>query len=215
MDKSWRNVAISLTGLLQTSIQVEQLAKSGSLQTDTFATAMRSLLTQSPTTVEDVYGSIDKLRQGAETLAHLLENYRDPAHADILRYTLGMIHLQKKLAARSDVLYIVGTRLEKVQHQVAHFGYSHDNVVANIADLYTDTISKFQYRIQVTGEYSYLQQQRVANQIRALLLSGIRSATLWRQLGGTRWHLLFYRKHINNAVSQLVSEIAKMPAEVG
>lgn len=205
-------MAIALAGLIQASEQVEQLAKSGYLQTATFETALRSLLAQTPESVESVYGGIDKIRQGAGTLAELLANHRDPKHADILRYTLGIIHLQKKLAARSEVLYVVGTRLEKVQHQVNHFGYSHDNVVANIADLYTDTISKFQYRIQVTGEYSYLQQQRIANQIRALLLSGIRSATLWRQLGGTRWHLLFYRKQMNSAATQLVNEIAKIPA---
>ncbi len=211
MDKSWRNVAISLAGLIQASQQVEQLAKSGYLQTEIFETAVRSLLDQSPKSVESVYGGIEKIRGGAETLSELLANHRDLKHADILRYALGIIHLQKKLAGRSDVLYVVGTRLQKVQHQVNHFGPNHDNVVANIADLYTDTISKFQYRIQVTGEYSYLQQQRVANQIRALLLSGIRSATLWRQLGGSRWHLLFYRKQMNSAAAELVSEIAKMP----
>jgi len=209
LKKSWRHIAISLSGAMQAAMQVEHLAKTGLIKPEQFETAVRSLLDQNPESVESVFQGISHLESGAETLSSLLSDHRDPKHADLLRYTLGIIHLQKKLAKRSDVLYIVGTRLDKVQHQVEHFGYTHDNVVGNIADIYTDTISKFQYRIQVTGEYSYLQQQRVANQIRVLLLSGIRSATLWRQSGGTRWQFLFYRDSLAKAVDELLDDIKR------
>jgi len=42
----------------------------------------------------------------------------------------------------------------------------------------------------------YLQQSTNAARIRALLLAGIRSARLWRQLGGHRWQLLFSRRKL-------------------
>ena len=42
----------------------------------------------------------------------------------------------------------------------------------------------------------FLQNPRNAERIRALLLAGIRSATLWRQLGGNRWQLFFSRRKI-------------------
>jgi high frequency lysogenization protein len=51
-----------------------------------------------------------------------------------------------------------------------------------------------QQRIQVKGNAIYLQQPNVAERIRCLLFSAIRSAVLWRQLGGRKYHLLFYRK---------------------
>ena len=88
----------------------------------------------------------------------------------------------------------------------------HDNVVSNIADIYSDTISTFQYRIQVTGNYNYLQQNRVANQVRALLLTAIRSAILWRQLGGSRWQFLFYRKPMLLACRALIAEAKQQQA---
>ena len=66
-------------------------------------------------------------------------------------------------------------------------------MIANCGGLYQDTISTFRPRIQVHGDMRYLQQPAVASKVRALLLTGIRSARLWRQLGGHRWQLVFSR----------------------
>ncbi len=207
MQKSWRDIALALSGLVQCALQVEELAKTGYLKTEQFETAVKSLLNQNPSSSEEVFGGVEALAEGLEALQAMLENHRDPKHADTLRYVLGVIHLQGKLSKRKDMLHIIGNRLEKAQHQVEHFGYSHENVIGNIAEIYTDTISKFPFRIQVTGEFNYLQQNRVASQIRCLLLAAIRSATLWRQVGGTRWHMVFYRSKVLNAVLELRKEI--------
>ena len=42
----------------------------------------------------------------------------------------------------------------------------------------------------------YLQNQRTVDWVRTLLLAGLRSATLWRQLGGGRFELMFGRQAI-------------------
>lgn len=206
MQKSWRNIVLALAGTAQCSIQVEQLAKTGYLKTELFETAVSSLLKQDPESTDAVYGHLSAVREGLEALDAMLLNHRDPKHADALRYVLGIMHLEKRLSKRREMLHVIGNRLEKVHQQVAHFGLTHDNVIGNIADIYTDTISKFPYRIQVTGEFNYLQQPRVASQIRALLLAGIRSAILWRQVGGSRWQLLVQRKKLQMAVTALLND---------
>lgn len=206
MDRSWRNLAIALAGAVQAVHLVEQLAKTGYLKTEQFETAMNSLINQNPESTAAVFGDIHRLHSGFEVLCELLNHHRDPKNADLLRYILGVIHIQKRLARRKDVLYVIGNRLEKAATQIEHFGPSHDNVVSNIAEIYSDTISKFQYRIQVTGEYHYLQQPRVASQIRCLLLAAIRAITLWRQIGGSRWQLLLYRGALAEASSNLLDE---------
>ncbi|MFH7445201.1 DUF489 family protein, partial [Pseudomonas syringae pv. tagetis] len=48
-------------------------------------------------------------------------------------------------------------------------------------------------RIQVQGDMRNLQQPNNASKIRAILLAGIRSARLCRQVGGHRWQLVFSR----------------------
>lgn len=49
----------------------------------------------------------------------------------------------------------------------------------------------------------FLQQPNNAAKIRALLLAGIRSARLWRQLGGHRWQLVFSRSKLLKELYEL------------
>lgn len=203
----WDNISIALAGVFQATGLVAQLAKTGYLPSDPWRTSIESLLVSNPESALDVYGgSVSHLRSGLEWLREVLQSGQT-VHADALRYSLGVLHLQKKLAGNKKMLAGMATRLQQVAQQAAHFSSTHDNVIANIGGLYTDTISTFRFRIQVNGDYNYLQQQRIAHQIRALLLAAIRSATLWRQVGGNRWQLLFQRKKILNSVEQLLRSI--------
>ena len=51
-------------------------------------------------------------------------------------------------------------------------------------------------KIHILGSPDYLRQELVQNKIRAVLLAGIRSAVLWKQMGGTKWQILFFRRKI-------------------
>ena len=118
---------------------------------------------------------------------------------DALRYVMNLLTLQRQLAKRDDMLQVLGQRIAQAEHQVEHFGLLHDNVMASLGSTYQDTISTLRLRIQVHGDMRYLQQPEVANRVRTLLLAGIRSATLWRQLGGHRWQLLLQRRKLLDA----------------
>ena len=73
-----------------------------------------------------------------------------------------------------------------------------------IAELYSQTISNLTPRIVVNGKPAYLQNERTVNWIRTLLFSGLRSAVLWRQLGGGRFSLVFGRKRILSEARELL-----------
>ena len=81
-----------------------------------------------------------------------------------------------------------------IERQLDHFELLDDQMISNLASVYLDVISPIGPRIQVTGTPSVLQQTGNQHKVRALLLSGIRSAVLWRQVGGKRRHLIFGRK---------------------
>jgi high frequency lysogenization protein len=75
-----------------------------------------------------------------------------------------------------------------------------------ISALYSETISRLSPRIVVSGKPQYLKNQRTVDWVRALLLAGLRSATLWSQLGGGRLELMLGRKNIiRDAQSFLMS----------
>ncbi|MBX2809773.1 MAG: high frequency lysogenization protein HflD [Cellvibrionaceae bacterium] len=203
MSKPTEDQIIALAAIFQYVTQVEQLAKNGHIRNRDLEQAVNSLLCQNPTQVLDVYGDIANLHQGLQRLVAIFERKSDD-HRDCMRYVMGVLHLQRHLEKRPDMLALIGERLTKSQAQVAIFSPSHENVSAALADSYTSTISQLGFRIQVTGEPTYLQQTRIANQIRTLLFSSIRSAVLWRQLGGSRFWLLWHRKAVKTQAQQLL-----------
>ena len=80
-------------------------------------------------------------------------------------------------------------------------------MLGTLAGMYVDIISPLGSRIQVKGSPLYLQQPAMHNRIRACLLAGIRSAILWRQVGGTKWQLLFFRRRIFDTAQHLYNSI--------
>jgi high frequency lysogenization protein len=188
---------IALGAVFECAVLVDKVARTGQISEPALGCMLGSLLVRDPKDTLEVYGGDDlNLREGYRALVSSLE--RDPAslQREPLRYALALLALERQLAKRDDLLQIMGSRLNQIQSQVEHFGPAHDNVVAACGSLYEDTISTFRQRIQVHGDMRHLQQPSNASKIRALLLAGIRSARLWRQLGGHRWQLVFSRKKL-------------------
>lgn len=209
MQKNLDDLTIALAGIFQAIALVDQTAKTGQVSQEALQTCLQSLLDLNPQNTLAVYGGdLNNLRTGLELLNELLIK-NTPKHQDMIRYALGVLHLQKKLASRKDMLNLIASRIEQAAQQAQHFSIIHENVIANLGGIYSDTLSSFRFRIQVKGDYNYLQQQRLANQIRALLLAAVRSAILWRQLGGNRWQLIFQRKKIAQSVKGMLEQIDK------
>ena len=131
---------------------------------------------------------------------------------DMRRYAIALIHLERKLAKRKDLLGKIASGLEQAQQGLDHFPMLHTNTLARLADIYSETISTMQPRIMVKGEPLHLQNQDNVNKIRCLLLAGIRSAMLWRQCGGSRFQVLLSRKKLLREVEQL-RQIAANPSD--
>ena len=188
---------IALGGVFQAAVLVDQLARTGQVAEEPLACLLGSLLVRDPGSTLEVYGGqVAPLREGLGALSSTLERNPNSLQREPLRYALSLIGLERQLNKRDDMLDIMGSRLDQIQQQVQHFGLVHENVIASCAGLYQDTLSTFRQRIQVHGDMRFLQQSSNASKIRALLLAGIRSARLWRQLGGHRWQLVFSRRKL-------------------
>lgn len=203
MQYTAKEQAAALAGIFQAAALVERLARTGQLLDEDMAPSIYSVFEMNPEAVEDIYQGYHSLTLGRKTLKGVLERQTDAIQGDTVRYALTLIHLERKLNRKGQMLQEIGQRLSRVQEQVNHFGLLHENVISNLADIYLDTISTFRTRVQVTGDLRHLQNKANANKIRALLLAGIRSAILWRQTGGSRWHLLLNRKKLLVGLSQL------------
>lgn len=184
----------ALAGVFQAAALVNKLAHTGQVSDASLAYMLKTLLVRNPETTLDVYGGDDLgLRDGYKLLQAVLERETANLPRESLRYVVSMLSLEKQFSRRDDLLEIAGLRIPKIEQQVELYGLTSDNIASSFGGLYQDTISTFKQRIQVHGDMRFLQQEATAAKVRALLFAGIRSARLWRQLGGRRWHLLTKR----------------------
>jgi len=184
---------LALAGVFQAASLVKTLAKTGRTEEEAFLASIQSVFKLEAENPLEIYGEPEKFSLGLNELIRLFTNNKTPKDSEIARYVFSLLHLERKLAQYPKMLTQIRTGIERASFQANHFSPTHENVMANLASLYTDTLSTFSFRIQITGEPVYLTQTYTINKIRALLLAGIRSAVLWQQLGGRRWQLLISR----------------------
>ncbi|MDD1611769.1 MAG: high frequency lysogenization protein HflD, partial [Methylococcaceae bacterium] len=183
--KTLTNQTIALAGVAQAAALVQQLATRGTCDQDALAASIGSVLKIDSGSVLDVYGGLDGLKLGLKQLQSQMTGYKidNPEQA---RYAATLVFLERQLSSRKDLLDAIRLGVEKAQAQSEHFGLLHENVLANLGEVYHSTVSTLQPRIMVNGDQVYLSRPETVNKIRALLLAGIRSVILWKQCGGAR-----------------------------
>jgi high frequency lysogenization protein len=199
---------LALAGMFQAAELVYQIARHGRCDEEPLAASIGSVLKLDAASTAEVYGGLFGARTGLQVLLRELGGVSAQEHrqrqAEIARYVLGIALLEARLRKRPDMLDTLRAGIERATAQAGHFSVTHPNVLANLAGLYSETLSTFSYRIHVLGEPAYLQPPGNVNKVRALLLAGVRSAVLWRQKGGRRWQLLFSRKKILRGAKALL-----------
>lgn len=209
MAKNYYEITLALAGICQAAHLTQQLAHQGQCQPEAFTTSLRSLLDLSPTSVLAVYGNQEaNLRLGLETLVAVLNSAtRQGVGAELTRYTLSLMVLERKLNANKTALNTLAQRISQLDRQLAHYELESDTITSAMAGIYVDVISPLGPRIQVTGSPAVLQNTQVQSRVRATLLAGIRSAVLWQQVGGGRLQLMLSRKQLLREANNLLSRL--------
>ncbi|GMR16164.1 MAG: high frequency lysogenization protein HflD [Gammaproteobacteria bacterium] len=185
---------LALAGVFRAAALVDLLANEGTISDEELRISVESIFETDPEDVIQVFGEINNLSTGFQTLINQLGKDSQHRNIDIARYVVSMLFLERQLMKIPVMLETLSNGVELAARQSEHFSTTHENVIANLADLYTRTISELGPRIMVNGEQSYLETTAISNKIRTVLLAGIRSAVLWQQLGGRRWHVIFNRR---------------------
>jgi len=204
--KNDKDRALAFAGILQALQLVQSTAYGKPYDLEAFQATLTSILLIDAATVEEVYGGVAGLKSGLRLLKTQLMSNKQKPDSELNRYLVVLLHLERKLTKRADLLDKLTQGIERAQKQLEHFDISHSNVLASLADTYAQTISTLQPRIMVKGEPSRLTEAGVANQIRALLLAAMRSAVLWRQCGGTRLGLLLGRRKLADTATGLLQK---------
>lgn len=183
---------LALAGLFQASALAHQLANEGRCDELALDASMASVFRIDSPSVVGVYGSVSGVRLGLRTLiAQLDENSRDMA---ITRMVVTVMRLERSLGRHKDLLEELQQGVVAAKRQVEHFGQNSPQVFSRLAELYAGTLSTLRPRVMVTGNPQWLQQPALVERVRTSLLAAVRSAVLWRQIGGHQWQLLLHRR---------------------
>lgn len=203
-----RNRTLALAGVFQAARLVQQLAHQGRSDTAALAASINSVLELDAVTTEAVYGGAGGVVLGLELLRDKLRGHTEPSDLELARYVVNVLQLERKLARDRVMLMTIRRGLESVRA----FATDSDSevsadVAARLAELYRTTLSTVEPRIMVSGAQGHLANPATTDKVRAVLLAAIRSAFLWRQLGGKRWHLVLAKNSIVRDAMQLLEQL--------
>lgn len=197
-DAILRDRMLALAGLLQALKQVRQIADTGQADAAILKTALDSVFRVDAASPEAVYGNVDALRPGLR----LLREYFDSAAVDPLlpKLALAVLQLERRFVLESGSVDQVQAGIAALMPSAERLESTHPDVLSGLGSLYADSISHLRPKIMVQGNPHYLGQANVVAEIRAVLLAALRSAVLWRQLGGSFWDFLLRKREMTAAV---------------
>ena len=193
---------LALAGLVQALRQVRQIAESGQADHAVVGTALDSVFRIDAASPEAVYGGVEALEPGLR----LLRDYFGNQGSDELlpRLSLAVMQLERRFVRESTRRARCIRESLRWRPRRNAWAAPTRTCLAALGSLYADTVSHLRPRVLVQGNPHYLGQAGVVAEIRAVLLAALRSAVLWRQLGGSLWDFLLRRRDMVAAIqSQL------------
>jgi high frequency lysogenization protein len=198
MTIDFRSRVLALAGLLQALKLVRQIADTGHADGAGERTALDSVFRIDADSVDEVYGGAGSVRGGLLLLREYLGGSRgNDAVPDLAK---AILQIERRFVADAAMAERVLEGIRMLGGIAERQGSIHPDAISRLGQLYADTISHLRPKVIVQGNPHYLQQPEVVAEIRALLLASLRSAVLWRQMGGSMWDFVFSRRTMMQAL---------------
>ncbi|MCB1671511.1 MAG: high frequency lysogenization protein HflD [Gammaproteobacteria bacterium] len=203
----WEYQNLALAAIAQSATLVNNLALRGSADPLAVSACVDPLFEFNPRSIGALFPNPIQYSTGLRTLQEIFSGDRENRDPEVIRYLLGILALRQKLMSDRAMQEKLQQRLMGIT-PLSRVPEDDDDSAQQqffkqVAEIYQDTISTYAFRIHVKGNLEYLRNENVANRVRTLLLAGIRWAVLWYQIGGRRWHLVLYRKKIDQTVGDI------------
>ncbi len=202
--KNLYDQTLALSSMFQSATLIDQLGNGKAINQAAFDCSFDSLFTLNAETTQDIYGYGEGLIQGMKTLIFNLSGEKKSLNRQVVYYILSMIKLESKLKENTPAVKTIQQGLEDIEKQAEMYDMTQSIILQKIDGLYQKTISQIKPQIIVQGQQLYLENSDISSKVRTLLFSGIRAAVFWKQRGGSRFKLIFYRKKYQREARQLL-----------
>ncbi len=220
-----RDRTIALAGVYQAADMAQSLARTGHYQEETMTVMVASLLAVSADDTQSVYGGVAGVVPGLKVIHNRMVTQAEIADFELGRYVFSLMQLANRLGQNGRMVGLIAQRVAELREAgvteelVFSSGVPEadadtagaSDVFDHLASTYSDTISHLVPQIIVHGEHGYLADEKIVNRVRTSLLAGVRSAYLWTQLGGRKWHLIFQKGKYIDQSARLLAEVGVNP----
>ncbi|MDO4709832.1 MAG: high frequency lysogenization protein HflD [Pseudomonadota bacterium] len=194
---------LALAGILLSLKEVRHLAENGRVDPNHLGTAIDSVFRLDADSTAAVYGGIRPLESGLRSLHDYLHG--TAPDQQLPRLALSVLQLERNFKRSPESIDMVRREITRLAPLVHNQGSAHPDVLRELGNLYSRALSPLRPKVMVQGNPHYLGRNDVVTEIRALLLAAVRSAMLWRQMGGTQWDFVFQRSAMKRAVADLLA----------
>jgi high frequency lysogenization protein len=189
---------LALAGLMQALKQVRRVAETGQADGDVLSTALDSVFRIDAESPDAIYGDARALRPGLLLLRDYFSNKNEDEF--LPKLALAVTQLERRFVRDEAMAQHVHERILELAPDAERLGSTHPEVLTGLGTLYADTVSNLRPRVMVQGNPHYLGQADIVAEIRAVLLAALRSAVLWRQMGGSLWDFLLRKRDLIETV---------------
>ena len=126
---------VALAGFFRAAALVNTLANEGTLSEDELKVSIESIFKTDPNEAIEVFGNINNLSVGFNTLINQLGKDSANRNIDIARYIVSLLFLERRLMKNPEMLDTLSKGVDLAARQSEHFSSTHENVIANLADL--------------------------------------------------------------------------------
>ncbi len=201
---NYKDITMALAGVFQSVQQVIQLAKTGNYNERIVEPLISSVMKLDADSCEQVYGKIANLKPGLRLIEEQLAGGASGKNVELGRYVATILNIERQLNRSNDMQNTLSTRINQTKRLLVNEAFLDEDIIKSLAEIYKDTISTLSLRVQVTGDQQILQRSEIQDKVRCCLLCAIRSAVLWRQMGGKRRQLILKRKLLIRVAGNLL-----------
>ncbi|MGX5174185.1 high frequency lysogenization protein HflD [Aliikangiella sp. IMCC44653] len=205
---------IALAGMAQSVRVVQHIAWKGDANPTDFKAVLASLLRIEAPSSAAVYAGSFEVSTGLRLLLAQLDPQHKDKDPEFVNLMINVIAIQKKLENNPQLMSKLADGVQSLSNQHSQLEFYLDDeqfekLLTESSQVYQDTLSKLNTRIQVRGEPRYLKEKLNQTKVRAALLCAVRACFLWRQCGGSRWHFLFKKKDLLKGFRALLANPIK------
>lgn len=202
---------LALAGLLQACYLVTGIARTGLVGEDSLGGSLDSIFVTNPEDTLDVYRSGNGVHTGLRLVQEIIGDMQFGNHGETIHYGMAVLALERRLSNSPDVLRAIGAGIESIREHrdLSELTVTNEDVVDRLSRLYQQTAGSSEPRIRILGVQKHLQNETNTSRIRSLLLAGLRSAVLWRQLDGSKLQWVLGRGRLLHALDEASSTVNK------